>query len=297
MTYSIVARDRESGELGVAVQTRVLGVGAVVPWVEAGVGAVATQSIARRAYGPAGLARMRAGASAGDALAALVAEDDERDVRQVAMVDASGRVAVHTGARCIASAGHVTGDGFSVQANMMRGDGVPAAMAAAYEAATGPLAERLLAALDAAEAAGGDIRGGQSAAIVVACAEPSADDDGVRYDLRVEDHPDPNVELRRLARLRSAGLALGRAEELSAQGRLDDAVGDARAALALAPDDVQLGFWWALELVKHGRDDDAWPLLDRAFAADPGWRELVPRLVAARLLDADAATIGRILGG
>ena len=161
---------------------------------------------------------MRAGASAGDALAALVAEDDERDVRQVAMVDAAGRVAVHTGVRCIAHAGHVSGDGFSVQAEHDAGDGVPEAMAAAYEAATGPLAERLLAALDAAEAAGGDIRGRQSAAIVVARMEPSADDDGVFCDLHVEDHPDPNVELRRLVRLRSAGMALGRAETCARRG-------------------------------------------------------------------------------
>jgi uncharacterized Ntn-hydrolase superfamily protein len=295
MTYSIVARDPASGELGVAVQSHVVSVGAIVHWAEPGVGAVATQSLARRAYGPGGLERMRAGASATDALAALLAEDDEREVRQVAMVDAAGRVAVHTGARCIAAAGHVTGDGYCAQANMMRRDGVPEAMAAAYEATAGPLAERLLAALDAAEAAGGDIRGRQSSALRVVRTEPAGDEADLLHDARVDDHRDPNVELRRIVRLRTAHLRLDRADDLRAGGSVDDAVREARAALELAPESVQLGFWWGLELAKLGRDEEARPLLHRAFAADPGWRELVPRLVTAGLLEADAATVARIV--
>ncbi len=173
MTYSIVARDRDTGELGVAVQSHYFQVGPVVPWAIAGVGAVATQSMVNVSFGPLGLDYMKAGYRAEDALRALLAGDSQPEARQVALVDASGNVAVHTGAKCIPAAGHRTGDGFSVQANLMEKDTVWDAMFEAYTSTNAPLAERLLAAMDAAEAEGGDIRGKQSAAMLVVTGRPT----------------------------------------------------------------------------------------------------------------------------
>jgi uncharacterized Ntn-hydrolase superfamily protein len=297
VTYSIVARDPITGELGVAVQSHFFNVGPIVAWAEAGVGAVATQSFVDPSYGPRGLDRLRDGASAADALAALVAADESAAVRQVAIVDARGRVCVHTGDRCIADAGQVTGDGFSAQANMMRNPGIPEAMAAAFIAAPGTLAERLVAALVAAEEAGGDIRGRQSSAVRVVRADRAADaSQGHVVDLRVEDHPDPNGELARLVQVQMGYQEIQRSEDLRLEGDEDGARAAARRAVALVPENVEIGFWWGVELVKLGSDVEARPLLDRAFAADPGWRELVRRLPAAGLLDDDPALEARILG-
>lgn len=297
MTYSIVARDATTGELGVAVQSHFFNVGPVVPWVEAGVGAVATQSFVDPSYGPRGLAAMRGGCSPSDVLAALVAADGSAAVRQVAMADASGSCAAHTGERCIADAGHIVGDGFTVQANMMRNAGIPEAMASAYVAAAGTLAERLVAALAAAEEAGGDIRGRQSCAVRVVRAERTDDpSQGMVVDLRVEDHPDPNTELARLVRMQIGYRQLQRSEELQLEGDVAGARAAARRALELVPNNVEIGFWWAIELVKLGSDSEARPLLDRAFATGPGWAELVRRLPAAGLLDDDPALVRRILG-
>jgi uncharacterized Ntn-hydrolase superfamily protein len=297
MTYSIVARDPETGEMGVAVQSHFFTVGPIVPWLRAGVGAVATQSFVEPAYGLRGLARMADGAAAPDALAALVADDEARDVRQVAMVDTEGRVGAHTGARCIVDAGHRVGDGFSVQANMMRNATVPDAMHAAYLSTDAPLAERLVAALVAAENEGGDIRGRQSAAIKIVRAA-SGDDpwNDIVLDLRVDDHPDPNTELARLVRMHRGYARLGRSEDLTVEGRADEADMESRAALELLPENVEIGFWRGVQLCIEGRDAEARPLLDRAYAIDDGWRELVRRLPAAGLLADDAALLTRILG-
>ena len=189
MTYSIVARDAETGELGVAVQSRAFRTGGAVPWAIAGVGAIATQSFTERSYGQLGLELLRAGKTPAEALAGLVAADADAAVRQVGIVDAEGRTAAHTGADCSPEAGHLTGDGYSVQSNIMRSADVWPAMAEAFEAATGPLARRLLAALDAAEAAGGDWRGQQAAGLLVV---PASGRPWERVsDLRVDDHPAP----------------------------------------------------------------------------------------------------------
>jgi uncharacterized Ntn-hydrolase superfamily protein len=201
VTYSLVARDAETGELGVAVQSRSFGTGRVVPWAAAGVGAVATQSFSLASYGPLGLTAMRAGAAPGEALAELVAADGLRDFRQVAFVDAQGRTASHTGAACIPAAGTRAGEGYSAQGNMLRSDEVWQAAAEGFEAARGSLAERLLAGLDAAEAAGGDFRGRQAGAILVVAAEGSGEIWGDRVvDVRVDEHEEPLRELRRLLR-------------------------------------------------------------------------------------------------
>ncbi len=275
-TYSIVARDGASGALGVAVQSHWFCVGGVVTWAEPGAGAVATQSLAERSYGPDGLALMRAGTSAPDALARLLRDDAEAAVRQVAFVDANGRVAVHTGAMCIPEASHVTGAGYSCQANIMARPGVPDAMAAAYESAPGSLDERLLAALDAAESAGGDLRGRQSAALLVV--DRAGEPWRRSVDLRVDDHDDPLSELRRLHRLHRAYDLSERAEELTAAGRHADAAPLYQRVAELAPESDELLFFAGLAAAAAGDLDKALERVRRAMAVNPGWRELLPRL-------------------
>jgi uncharacterized Ntn-hydrolase superfamily protein len=297
-TYSIVARDAETGELGVAVQSHWFSVGSAVSWAEAGVGAVATQSFTEISYGPLGLALMRAGKTAPQALAALIAADPHEDVRQVAMVDAHGNVAVHTGANCIANAGHLEGDGYSVQANMMLNDTVPAAMAAAYEGTTGPLAERLMAALEAAQDSGGDIRGRQSAAMLIVPAETAGRPWAERIvDLRIEDHPEPLVELRRLLDVQAVYDRMNAGDEAFADGDIEGALDAYAAAAALFPESLEVRYWQAVTLVGAGRLEAALPIFQEVFAADPHWRELTRRLPAAGLLPADDALLERILAG
>jgi uncharacterized Ntn-hydrolase superfamily protein len=297
-TYSIVARDSVTGDLGVAVQSHWFSVGSLVTWAEAGVGAIATQSFVDPSYGPLGLALMRAGKTAPEALAALLASDAGRDVRQVAMVDARGNVAVHTGARCIQAAGHRTGAGYSVQANLMSNEAVWPAMSRAFENTRGPLAERMLAALEAAEAAGGDIRGKQSAAILVVrgtgSGKPWADR---AVDLRIEDHEAPLVELKRL-------MVLHRAYEHMNNGDLaverNDAPGALReysAAQALVPGNLEMKFWYAVALANMGRVSEAQPVFRGVFARDRNWATLVPRLPASGTLTSDPAVLKAILEG
>jgi uncharacterized Ntn-hydrolase superfamily protein len=278
-TYSIAARDPVSGQLGVAVQSHYFCVGGVVTWAEAGVGVVATQAMVEPGYGPRGLELMRAGSSAPTALAQLTAADPGRDIRQVAMVDREGGTAAHTGSSTIPKAGHIVGDGFSVQANMMLRNTVWAAMAAAYRATPGDLAERLLAALDAAEAEGGDIRGRQSAALLIV--QPTSSglpwQDKV-FDLRVDDAPEPLAELRRL-------VSVSRAYEHLRQGRAALQRGDAAqmdAAFAesarLGGDNPEMRFWHAIALMQSARTGEGLAILGEIVARDPNWRELALRL-------------------
>jgi uncharacterized Ntn-hydrolase superfamily protein len=275
-TYSIVARDPDTGELGVAVQSHWFSVGAIVSWARPGVGAVATQSIGEPSYGPNLLDLLAEGVEPAEALARLTADDERARFRQVAVVDAAGRVAVHTGEGCIAFAGDQVGAGFSVQANMMAGPGVWPAMAEAFEAAEGPLPRRLLAAMRAAEAAGGDARGRQSSAMVVAPAagEPWRLD----VDLRVEDHPEPLDELERLLDLAEAYRLANRSDDLAGQGRHDEASVLYRRAAELAPDSHELLFWSGIAAAQGGDLDTAVERVRRAIALQPGWAELLERL-------------------
>jgi uncharacterized Ntn-hydrolase superfamily protein len=279
VTYSIVARDPATGELGVAVQTRWFNVGEIVPWAEPGVGAVATQSFAEKRYGPLGLARMRDGASAPDALAALLADDPDREIRQVGMVDSFGRSAAFTGARCVAAAGQVTADDLSVQANMMERPTVWVAMADAYRSTDGPLADRLMAALLAAEGEGGDLRGRQAAALLVVPASGPAW--ATRYDLRVEDHRTPLDELARLLRIARAPEAFDRANEAAEAGDLAAAAAAMNEARVLAPDDDQIALWAAVFVGGAGRMDEAFRLFAEARRAEPRSAEHLRRFLAA----------------
>jgi uncharacterized Ntn-hydrolase superfamily protein len=295
-TFSIVARDPTSGEIGVAVQSHWFSVGSLVTWAEAGVGAVATQALVEVSYGPLGLAMMRAGKSAPEALAALMAADEGREIRQVAMVDAQGQVAVHTGARCIADAGHETGDGFSVQANMMANPEVWPAMAQAYRKTDGDLAERLGAALKAGQAAGGDIRGQQSAAMLIvkstSTGRPWADR---VMELRVEDHPEPIDELGRLIHLHRTYQRMNQGDELLGAGQVEEALGEYRAAAEMAPEIDELPFWHAVTLADLGRVDEAMPIFKDVFVRNPDWATLLPRLPRAGLLRDDPEMMRRIL--
>jgi len=295
-TYSIVARDPATGELGVAVQSHWFSVGTAVPWAEAGVGAVATQSFVDPSYGKLGLDLMRAGRSAPDALKGLLAADEGREVRQVAMIDAEGRVAAHTGAKCIIAAGHHVGTSFSVQANLMRNDKVWPAMAKAFESAKGSLAERMLAALEAAEAAGGDIRGKQSAALIVVSGKPTGKPwlDRI-YDVRVDDSLAPLPELRRLVKLQTA-YNLMNDGDLAVEKKDDAGALKAYAAAeALVPDNAEMIYWHAVALVNMKRIEEALPLFRKVFAVDPSWRELTLRMPKAGLLPDDPKLIERIV--
>jgi uncharacterized Ntn-hydrolase superfamily protein len=295
-TYSIVARDAQTGQLGVAVQSHWFSVGSMVTWAEAGVGAIATQSFVEPAYGPLGLTLMRAGKTAPEALAALLAGDAQRDVRQVGMVDAQGRVATHTGAKCIPAAGGQEGRGYVVQANMMEKATVWPAMARAYEDARGDLAERLLAALDAAEAQGGDIRGRQSAALLIVKGQSSGRPWADRvFDLRVEDHAQPLVELRRLVGVQRAYNHMTAGDDCVALKDWACAEREYGAAQALQPQNAEMAYWHAIALATNGKLDAARPLFKRAFDADARWRELTRRLPGVDQLPRDPQLLEQIL--
>lgn len=295
-TFSIVARDAATGEMGVAVQSHWFSVGSAVPFAEAGVGAVATQSFVDSSYGPLGLDLMRAGRSAPEALAGLLAADPGREVRQVAMVDAKGRVAAHTGAKCIPAAGQETGDQFSVEANLMENDKVWPAMAKAFREAKGDLAERMLAALDAAQSVGGDIRGMQSAAILIVkgtnTGRPWAD---TVFNLRVEDSPEPLKELRRLVQLQRAYNHASAGDDFTAAGKLDEALKEYAQAAKLAPQVQELPYWEAVALASNGHLDEALPIFKSVFAKEPRWAELTPRLPAVDLLPKDPEMLKKIM--
>ena len=301
-TYSIVARDAKTGQFGVAVQSHWFSVGTAVPWAQAGVGAVATQSLVEVSYGPLGLELMAGGKTAGQALDALMTVDPGVEYRQVAMVDAAGNVAAHTGSLCIAHAGHHTGktpDGtvYSVQANLMGPSTVPAAMAQAFEAATGDLADRLLVALEAAQREGGDIRGRQSAAILVVAAEPTGSPASDRLvDLRIEDNPEPIVEMRRLLTLHTAYAHMNAGDLAIEKGDTDGALREYSAAMKLAPTVAEMHFWTGVSLASAGMVEEALPHLAIAYKDAKGdWRETLRRLPAAKLLPDDPALLARLL--
>jgi uncharacterized Ntn-hydrolase superfamily protein len=295
-TFSIVARDPATGELGVAVQSHWFSVGPIVPWAEAGVGAIATQSFVDPSYGKNGLELMRAGKSAPDALKELLEKDEGREVRQVAMIDAQGRVDAWTGKDDIQAAGHIVGTNFSVQANLMLNDKVWPAMARAFESTKGDLADRMLAALDAAQAVGGDIRGRQSAALIVVTGKPTGMAWKDRtFDLRVDDSPQPLVELRRLVRLQRAYNHMNAGDLAVEKKDNEGALREYGAAEKLVPNNAEMIYWHAVALVNMGRVEESLPLFRRVFAMDRNWITLTPRLPKSGLLPDDPKLIQRIV--
>ncbi len=294
-TFSIVAYDSATGQFGAAVQSHWFKVADVI-WVEPKVGAVATQSLVDFAYGPLGIEMMKKGKTSKQALDGLLASDPNNAVRQVAMIDKSGNVVAHTGTKCIAEAGHHVGHHYSVQANLMEKSTVPDAMAKAFESAQGDLAERLMIALEAAQAEKGDIRGMQSAAILVVTGNPLGQSwrDNI-VDLRVDDAPEPLKELRRLLDVNSAYNHMNKGDDFIAEGKIDEAGKEYAQAAALAPGNMEIVFWHAVTLATVNQLEKSLPLFKQCFDADERWRILVPRLVTAEILPNDQAMINKIV--
>jgi uncharacterized Ntn-hydrolase superfamily protein len=294
-TYSIVAYDPKAGQIGVAVQSHWFAVGALVAWAETGVGAVATQSFIEPAYGPSGLNIMSSGESAPDTLAALLAKDAMKDVRQVAMIDTNGMADAFTGAACVDDAGHIVGPHFSVQANMMENKSVVPMMKKTYVESRGDIAERLLLTLESAEKAGGDIRGRQAAALIVVKSAATGNYTSDRlFDLRVDDHPQPLGELRRLVNVGRAYEHMNRGDDVFTQGNFLEAVCEYKQSADMLPGLVEAKFWQAVALTAGDRIEEARPVFSEVFSQEPQWRKMVTRLPKAGILPDDAKLIDEI---
>jgi len=285
-TFSIVARDAKTGEMAVGVQSHWFGVGTAVSWGEGGVGVVATQSFVLKSYGPKGLELMKQGNTAQEALSTLIMQDEGRDVRQVAMIDTNGIVAAYTGSKCIDFASHIVGKNYSVQSNMMLNNKVCPAMAKAFEASTGkPLAERVLIAMQAAQAVGGDIRGKQSAAILVIAGRSEGKPwDERLIDLRVDDHADPLREMDRLLRLFRAYEHMNNGDLAVEKNDMNVAMTAYSAAMKMFPANLEMQYWTAISLANNKEVKKAAAILQKIYAKDPNWRELTRRLPKVGLL-------------
>ena len=287
-TYSIVAYDERTGQFGVAVQSHWFSVGALVPWARAGVGAVATQSFVKVEYGPDGIALMEAGKSAKEALNHLISQDTEQAVRQVAMIDNKGSVAAHTGENCIYAAGHKIGKNYSVQANLMEKETVWGAMAKAFENAQGDLATRMMASLEAAENEGGDIRGKQSAAMLIVTGQPTGFPwKDIVMDIRVDDSRYPLKELKRLIRIHTAYQHANKGDHYLEINEVEKALVEYGLASELYPENPELPYWSAVTMVGLGKLDKALSVFSKVFKEEPRMRMMTPRIVDAGLLPKD----------
>ncbi|MBI3125213.1 MAG: DUF1028 domain-containing protein [Ignavibacteriales bacterium] len=295
-TYSIIAFDPETGDMGVAVQSHWFSVGSIVTWGEAGVGVVATQSFVNPAFGPDGLALLKAGKSPQEAVDELIKKDEGREVRQLAILDAKGRVATWTGKKCIQAAGHITGANFSVQANMMLNDKVWGAMNEAFTKAKGNLAERMMSALEAAQSVGGDIRGKQSAAMLVVRAKSTGKvwEDRL-VDLRVEDSTEPLKELRRLINVHSAYGHMNNGDLAVEKNDMAKAMQEYSAAMKMFPQNLEMKYWTAITLANKGKIDEALPMLREIFKKDKNWKTLTERLVPVGLLTVSEEDLKKIM--
>ena len=295
-TYSIVAYDENTGQLGVAVQSHWFSVGSLVPWAKAGVGAVATQSFVKVEYGPEGLQLMEDGYSAKEALNILLKKDNGKSVRQVAMIDVNGSVAAHTGGNCISAAGHKVGRNFSVQANIMERETVWSAMANAFEKTSGDLAEKMMASLEAAENEGGDLRGKQSASMLIVTGEPT----GISWkdivmDIRVDDHKEPLKELRRLIRIHKAYQHANKGDHYLEMEKIDEALQEYDKASQLYPENKELPYWSAVTLASKGNLRKALPIFSKVFKGEPKLKTLTPRLIDSGLLPDDKNMLKQIM--
>lgn len=295
-TFSIVARDANTGEMAVGVQSHWFSVGTSVPWAEAGVGAVATQSFVDKSYGPKALALLKQGLSSQEVLDQLTNADPGKDVRQVAIIDTKGNVATHTGKNCIQVASHIKGLNYSVQSNMMLGDKVDEYMSEAFEKSNGkPLAERVLLALEAAQKAGGDIRGMQAAAIIVVPGKPTESWNNKTVDLRVDDAREPLKELRRLYMVHLAYQHMNEGDLAVEKNDMTKAMAEYNAAMQLFPENLEMQFWTAITLANNNEVAKALPMLKKIYGKDKNWKELTRRLPAVKLLTVSETDLKRIL--
>ena len=288
--------DKNRGEIGAAVQSHWFSVGSTVPWAEAGVGAVATQSFVNPSFGPQGVELLKQGLSPEQVVDRLVASDAGREMRQLAVIDRHGRAFAFTGRRCVPEAGHRIGEGYSVQANLMENAEVWPAMAQAFEQTAGPLAERMIEALAAAQACGGDLRGKQSAALLIVRGESSGEiwKDRV-VDLRVEDHEEPVQELRRLLGVFRAYEHMNRGDEALEAEDEERALREYGDALKLYPDSQEIRFWCGVSLANTGQLEQALPIFAEVFRAHLGWRTLTERIYNLGLLEVDQQGYNRIV--
>ena len=295
-TFSIVARDTITGEMGVAVQSHWFSVGSIVSWAEAGVGAVATQSLVNVSFGPRGLEFLKQGLTAQQTLDTLIAADTGRDYRQLAIVDAKGNVAAYTGKKCIPEAGDIVGDNFSVQANLMSNNKIWPAMDKAFRKSKGPLAERMITALEAAQNAGGDIRGKQSAAILVVKGKSTGKvwEDRL-IDLRVEDNPEPIVELKRLLKVHRAYDHMNSGDAAIGKNDMELAMKEYSTAEEMFPENLEMKFWHAVTLASIRKVDESLPLFKGVFSKDKNWKILTPRLVPIGMLTVSKEDLNKIL--
>lgn len=295
-TFSIVARDSKTGEMGVAVQSHWFSVGSLVAWGEAGVGVVATQSFVNPSFGQRGLELLKTGKTAQEVVDLLIESDDGRDVRQLAIVDSKGNSAGYTGSKCISGAGHVVGDNYSVQANMMLNDRVWGAMSRTFERSEGPLAERLIATLEAAQNAGGDIRGKQSACLLVVRGDASGNlwEDRL-IDLRVEDNPEPIDEIKRLLKVYRAYEHMNKGDLAVEKNDMKLAMEEYNAAMKMFPDNLEMKYWTAITLANTGEAEKSLPMFKEIFAADSNWKELTKRLPPVGLLTVSDEILSSIL--
>lgn len=296
-TFSIVARDPVTGEMAVGVQSHWFSVGTAVSWGEAGVGVVATQSFVNKSYGIKGLELMKHGKTAPDALKELLAADEGREVRQVAMIDVNGNVNSFTGKNCIDHAGNIVGKNYSVQSNMMLTDKVNAAMSKAFEGSEGkPLAERVLITLQAAQAVGGDIRGKQSAAILVVAGKSNGQPWNERLiDLRVDDNAAPLVEMDRLLRLYRAYEHMDKGDLATEKNDMKLAMEEYGAAMKMFPENLEMKYWTAITLANNKRVTEASKMLQAIYKKDPNWRELTRRLPNVNLLNISETELKELL--
>ena len=296
-TFSIVARDTITGEMGVAVQSHWFNVGSVVSWGEAGVGVVATQSLVNPSFGIRGLELLKQGFSPQEAVDKLIAADDGRDGRQLAILDSKGRVAAYTGKNCIPEAGHIVGNNFSVQANLMINNKVWPAMANAFETSKGPLAERMVSALEAAQKAGGDIRGKQSAAILVVKGTSLGKVwEDREIDLRVEDNPEPVKEIKRVLKVFRAYEHMNAGDLAIEKNNMPLAMNEYSAAEKMFPENEEMRFWHAVTLANNGYLDKSLPIFKKLFAKNNNWKILTPRLIKIGQLKVNNVELNKILG-
>ena len=295
-TYSIVAIDPETGDMGVAVQSHWFSVGTIVSWGEAGVGVIATQSFVNASFGPHGLELLKSGLTAKEVLDKLIPEDEGREFRQLAILDAKGNVAAFTGKNCIQPAGHITGKGYSVQANLMMNDKVWPAMSKAFENSKGSFAERILDALDAAQKVGGDIRGKQSAALLIVRAKSTGKvwEDRL-IDLRVDDSNEPLKELRRLYKVHQAYQHMNNGDLAVEKNDMNKAMQEYSTAMKMFPENLEMKFWTAVALANKGNLENALPMFKEIFKKDKNWKTLTPRLIPNGLLTVDENTLKEIL--
>lgn len=295
-TFSIVARDPETGEMGVAVQSHWFSVGSLVAWGEAGVGVVATQAFVNPSFGPRGLELLKKGMTAQEVVDTLISNDEGRNVRQLAIVDAKGNSAAYTGKKCIPEAGDIVGNGYSVQANMMLNNTVWSAMSKAFENSKGPLAERLVTALEAAQKEGGDIRGKQSACLLVVRGNATGNlwEDRL-IDLRVEDNPEPIKEIKRLLNVYRAYEHMNKGDLAVEKNDMKLAMNEYNAAMKMFPENLEMKYWTAVTLANTGEIEKALPMFKEIFAKDKNWKELTRRLPAVGLLSVDENNLKTIL--